>query len=119
MRAFASSQRRSRSAASSWSSERAAARAAASTWATRAGEARRGVAQRHLGVQSRWRATLVSVSRRSPSSRPAAARSSARDGLGELVALLVQLGEDASQIGPVESHVRQLLADLLGAGEGG
>src|SRR5262245_42785169 len=41
------------------------------------------------------------------------------DGPGELVALLVELGEDAGEIGPVESHLRELLADLLRAGEGG
>src|SRR5262249_10176559 len=41
------------------------------------------------------------------------------DGPGELVALLVDLGEDAGEIGPVESHLRELLADLRRAGEGG
>src|SRR5262249_61288104 len=40
------------------------------------------------------------------------------DGSGELVPLLVDLCEDAGEIGPVESHLRELLADLLRAGEG-
>src|SRR5262249_58884287 len=69
--AFASSHRRSRSAASSCASERDAARAAASTWATR--RARRLVAARRTisASRSRWRATLGSLRGRAARSPPA------------------------------------------------